>query len=72
MNRAIQQFTPGSSWITAGLLTLFVVSFTLLAEAHRPDTSTTGITGFETSFHFMDRVQHATDDEKSTTLLRFH
>jgi|AP95_1055475.scaffolds.fasta_scaffold00600_12 hypothetical protein len=36
MNQAIRQFTPSSNWISATLLTLFVVSFGLFAEAHAP------------------------------------
>lgn len=34
MNQAIRTFRPSSSWISAALLTLFVVSFGLFAESH--------------------------------------
>ena len=34
MNQAIRTFHPNSSWISAALLTLLVVSFGLFAEGH--------------------------------------
>lgn len=34
MIEAISKFQPNSNWITAGLLTLFVVSFALVAQGH--------------------------------------
>ncbi len=32
MNDALKRFTPDSNWISAGLLTLLVVSFGIFAE----------------------------------------
>ncbi len=36
MNNAIKRFRPSSSWVTATLLTLFVISFAIFAEKHAP------------------------------------
>ena len=34
MHEALKRFTPDSNWISAGLLTLLVVSFGIFAERH--------------------------------------
>jgi hypothetical protein len=34
MNTAITQFRPSSTWITAALLTLFVIAFGIFADSH--------------------------------------
>ncbi len=37
MNEARRTYIPNSNWISAALLTLFVVSFGLFANAHTQD-----------------------------------
>lgn len=40
MNNAFKRIRPNSNWISATLLTLFVVSFGLVAESHiRPEAN---------------------------------
>lgn len=34
MNNALKRFTPSTNWISAGLLTLMVVSFGIAADRH--------------------------------------
>lgn len=45
MNRAIIQYRPNSSWITAGLLTVLVITFGVIAESHRPSDVPVMFTG---------------------------
>lgn len=37
MNNAIRQYRPASNWISVALLSLFVVSFAMVAQSHVRD-----------------------------------
>jgi len=47
MNNAIRSFRPASNWISVALISLFVLSFAVLAEGHtRPVADDTVLTEF--------------------------
>lgn len=68
MNIAIRTSQPSSSWITAGLLTLFVVAFGIFANAH---------TQHETAFNgssngLMVEIYQTRTINRSTSIFRYH
>jgi hypothetical protein len=41
MKNAINKFNPATNWVTAGLLTLIVISFGIFAESHASERDIT-------------------------------
>lgn len=68
MNRAIRQFTPNSNWISATLLTLFVVSFGLFAEAHAP----AGYSNSDSANGVLSKMCTTQSVGENRMLVRFH
>lgn len=64
MNESLRTIRPSSKWISAGLLTLFVLSFGIFAESHvRANThSSDAYAGYCTS----------DTPDQPRTLIRFH
>ena len=65
MNDALKQFRPSSNWISAALVTVFVVSFGVIAEELRPGVTTAGFTQYESVAAF------STSDQKSSQRVLF-
>ena len=63
MNHAIRQFRPASNWISAALISLFVISFAILAETHlQPKDGDHMVTEFYTG----------TSDHTNRFFIRYH
>lgn len=65
MNDALKKFTPASNWMTAGLVTAFVISIGVIAEELRPGVTTAGLPSTESVAAF------STADEKSSQRVLF-
>lgn len=68
MNRAIRQYRPNSSWITAGLLTVLVVTFGILAESHRPSDVPVMFTGTGV----VKEIKSSSSNDSNRPLFRIH
>ena len=74
MIEAIRNYQPASNWITAGLLTLLVVSFGVFASEHkRHDVDVYTFTAPELSMIKLVRTDPAKNaTNKTATLFRYH
>ena len=68
MNNAIKRFRPSSSWVTATLLTLFVISFAVFAEKHVPAGSASMLFDSPT----LHQPCETSGMEQHRTLIRYH
>ncbi|MBT4161050.1 MAG: hypothetical protein HOC70_01315 [Gammaproteobacteria bacterium] len=63
MNNAIRQFRPASNWISAALISVLVISFAALTEAHvRPQSENHMVTEFCTG----------SSDHSNRFFIRYH
>lgn len=64
MNESMRKIRPSSNWISAGLLTLFVLSFGIFAESHvrTNANSAEAYAGYCSS----------SNSDQPKTLIRFH
>ena len=65
MNDAIQRFTPSTNWVSALLLTVFVFSFGIFAEAHVRE-------GVQANAAVEPAFCSAGGKERRQALVRFH
>lgn len=63
MNAAIRRFRPSSNWISAALISLFVISFALLAEGHVAPPS---------GDHMVTEFCTGSTDIKNRFFIRYH
>jgi hypothetical protein len=70
MNQAIRRFQPNSNWLSAALLTLFVVSFGIFAQSHA--TTKTMNPVFSGKMSFANFCQTETNAHRSSTLIMYY
>lgn len=70
MTEAIRNYQPASNWVTAGLLTLLVVSFGLFANEHKQHD----VHGYAFTSPELSMIKLCSTDvgKKTTKLFRYH